>query len=73
MLSNHTPFSEVDKYGDFPVDIKETVTNEDGTTEEVAYPYMEGTKLGNYFKSAHYADGAIGELVNRLDEEGSTR
>ena len=70
MLSNHTPFSEVDKYGDFPVDIKETVTNEDGTTEEVSYPYMEGTKLGNYFKSAHYADGAIGELVDRLDEEG---
>ena len=31
---------------------------------------MEGTKLGNYFKSAHYADGAIGELVTRLDEEG---
>lgn len=70
MLSNHTPFSEVDKYGDFPVDIKETVTNEDGTTEEVTYPYMEGTKLGNYFKSAHYADGAIGELIERLDEEG---
>lgn len=70
MLSNHTPFSEVDKYGDYPVDIKETVTNEDGTTEEVSYPYMEGTKLGNYFKSAHYADGAIGELIDRLDEEG---
>ena len=70
MLSNHTPFSEVDKYGDFPVDIKETVTNEEGTTEEVTYPYMEGTKLGNYFKSAHYADGAIGELIDMLDEEG---
>ena len=70
MLSNHTPFSEVDKYGEFPVDIKETVTNPDGTTEEVTYPYMEGTKLGNYFKSAHYADGAIGELMTRLDEEG---
>lgn len=70
MLSNHTPFSEVDKYGDFPVDMKETITHEDGTTEEVVYPYMEGTKLGNYFKSAHYADGSIGELVDRLDEEG---
>lgn len=70
MLSNHTPFSEVDKYGDFPVDMKETVTKEDGTAEEVTYPYMEGTKLGDYFKSAHYADGAIGELIDRLDEEG---
>ena len=70
MLSNHTPFSEVDKYGEFPVDIKETITNEDGTTEEKVYPYMEGTKLGNYFKSAHYADGALGEFIEGLDEAG---
>ena len=70
MLSNHTPFSEVEKYGDFPVDIKETITHEDGTTEEVVYPYMEETKLGNYFKSAHYADEALGELINGLEEKG---
>lgn len=70
MLSNHTPFAELDKYGEFPVDMKETKTNEDGTTEEVTYPYMEGTKLGNYIKSAHYADGAIGELMKQLDENG---
>lgn len=70
MLSNHTPFSEVDKYGEFPVDIKETKTNEDGTTEEVVYPYMEGTKLGNYFKSVHYADQALGEFITGLDQKG---
>ena len=70
MLSNHTPFSEVEKYGDFPVDIKETITKEDGTTEEVSYPYMEGTKLGNYFKSLHYADLALGEYLTKLDEAG---
>ena len=70
MLTNHTPFSEVDKYGEFPVDIKETITNEDGTTEEVVYPYMEGTKLGNYFKSVHYADSALGEFITGLDEAG---
>lgn len=70
MLSNHTPFSETDKYGEFPVDIKETVTHEDGTTEEKVYPYMEGTKLGNYFKSSHYADGALGQLIDDLDKEG---
>ena len=70
MLSNHTPFSDVDKYGEFPVDIKETITNEDGTEEEVVYPYMEGTKLGNYFKSIHYADGALGEFIEQLDQAG---
>lgn len=70
MLSNHTPFSETEKYGEFPVDIKETITKEDGTTEEVVYPYMEGTKLGNYFKSIHYADSALGEFITGLDEKG---
>lgn len=70
MLSNHTPFSETESYGDFPVDIKETKTNPDGTTEEVIYPYMEGTKLGNYFKSSHYADGSLDQLLKDLDEKG---
>ena len=70
MLSNHTPFSEVEKYGEFPVDIKETITLEDGTEEEVIYPYMEETKLGNYFKSVHYADAALGEFIEGLEERG---
>ena len=70
MLSNHTPFSEVDKYGDFETNIKETITHEDGTTEEVVYPYLEGRKLGNYFKSSHFADGALGEFIEGLDAEG---
>lgn len=70
MLSNHTPFSDVDKYGEFPVSIKEKITNELGEEEEVEYPYMEGTKLGNYFKSYHYADSALGEFINALDEKG---
>lgn len=67
MLSNHTPFNDLDKYGNFAVDIKETVINPDGTSEVVTYPYMEETKLGNYFKSTHYADAAIGEFIQELD------
>ena len=70
MLSNHTPFSDVEKYGEFDVDYKETVYNADGTTTVESYPYMEGTKLGNYFKSLHYADAALGEFINQLDQEG---
>ncbi len=70
MLSNHTPFSEVEKYGEFPVDIRETIINEEGYAEEVVYPYMEGTKLGNYYKSIHYADEALGEFIQSLDENG---
>ena len=74
MLSNHTPFDDLESYGEFDVDIKENVTKtlETGevVTEEVSYPYMEGTKLGNYFKSVHYADSALGELISGLDAEG---
>ena len=66
MLTNHTPFSEVEKYGEFDVSLKEK--NDAG--EEVVYPYMEGTKLGNYFKSLHYADAALGEFITALEEKG---
>lgn len=70
MLTNHTPFSDTEKYGEYAVDMKETITNEDGTAEEVVHPYMEGTKLGNYFKSVHYADSALGQLFEDLDANG---
>ena len=33
-------------------------------------PFLSGTKLGNYFRSVHYADEAIGELIEELDEKG---
>ncbi len=74
MLSNHTPFDATDKYGDFETNIKEEVVENDAegnpVTKEVTYPYMEDTKLGNYFKSAHYADSALGEFIDELDEAG---
>ena len=69
-LTNHTPFSDVDKYGEFSVTMKTTITNEDGTTTEIEAPYLEGTKLGNYFKSVHYADEALGEFFELMDQEG---
>lgn len=69
-LTNHTPFSDTDKYGEFSVTMKTTITNEDGTTEEIEAPYLEGTKLGNYFKSVHYADEALGEFFNQMEEAG---
>ena len=31
---------------------------------------MEETKLGNYFKSIHYADTALGEFITGLEEKG---
>ena len=62
MLTNHTPFSDIKNYSDYSVDLN----NEDGTVT----PYLEGSKMGNYLKSVHYADEAIGQLMNSLEEEG---
>ena len=68
-LSNHTPFSDLDMYGEFDVSMHETVINEEtGLEEEITYPYMEDTKLGNYFKSVHYADYALGIFLDLLEE-----
>lgn len=70
MLSNHTPFDDVEKYGEFSVTMSKTITDEDGTTRVIEMPYMQGTDLGNYLKSVHYADAALGEFMTELDTAG---
>lgn len=71
MLSNHTPFTWIDEFSDYDVTYKYKETNpETGEEIEKSYDYMEGTKLGSYFKSVHYADEAIGELMQELEEAG---
>ncbi len=69
-LTNHTPWDEKEKYGDYTVDHKTTITDEAGNVTSVTYPYMEGRELGDYFKAVHYADSAIGEFISQLDNEG---
>ena len=72
MLSNHTPFDDVE-HMDTTLDVTmkyQKVNEETGETEEAVAPYMEGTILGNYFKSAHYADAAIGQFMEDLDKAG---
>ena len=64
-LTNHTPFSDLDLMDEYPT----TMTVEiDG--EEVTRDYINGTTLGNYLRSVHYADQAIGQFINDLDEAG---
>ncbi len=70
MLSNHTPFLELEKYGPFDLSMNIEKENEMGIIENVNVPYMEGTKLGNYIKSSRYADEALGEFISNLDVEG---
>lgn len=71
MLTNHTPFTDIDEISDYKVTYKYKKYNEKTKKyEEVELPYMEGTKLGSYFKSVHYADEALGQLIEDLDKEG---
>lgn len=71
LLTNHTPFSDITGHTDYEVNYKYQKLNEEtGQYEEAVAPYMEGTKLGNYFKSVHYEDEAIGELMQNLDASG---
>ena len=65
-LSNHTPFDEYKYDDELNLTYTTTKTNENGVEEEVTYNYLEGTKLGNYIKSAHYADKALGQFIESL-------
>ena len=67
MLTNHTPFYIEDGF-DVTLDVEEV--DEEGNTVVNNYRYLEGTKLGKYLKSVHYADQAIGEFLEQLEAEG---
>ena len=69
-LSNHSPFNDLEKYGEFDLGMEYTYIDEDGNKQTGYAPYLEDTKMGNYIKSAHYADEALGEFIEELREAG---
>ncbi len=71
MLTNHTPFTDIENYSDYEVDFKYKEYNEETNSyEETSADFLEGTALGSYFKSVHYADEAIGQFINDLNSAG---
>lgn len=64
-LTNHTPFSDTNLLDEFDTTLK---VNIDG--QIVERDYIDGPVLGNYFRSVHYEDAAIGEFIEELDEAG---
>jgi phosphoglycerol transferase MdoB-like AlkP superfamily enzyme len=62
-LSNHSPYTFLDKYGEF--DLSTTITNENGTKEKV--DYLSDTAVGRYIKSSHYADKSLGEFIEYIE------
>ena len=67
-LSNHSPFNDLEKYGDFDVTMDFTYEDEYGNKIKSNAPYLEGSSMGNYIRSAHYADEALGELFSLLTD-----
>ena len=68
-LTNHTPWDGQDAYGDFPLTKKITKVNEKtGEQGQIEDNYLKGTKIGDYIRSVHYADEALGEFINNLYE-----
>lgn len=66
-LSNHTPFTDSAARSD--LDLRMRFMNP--TTGEYEWsPYLEGTRLGEYYKSVNYADRVFGEFLDQLDEAG---
>ena len=84
MLTNHTPFDGLANDKSYSVNIdtecpaenteektddednkQKIIHNEDGTC---SIKYLEGSKMGNYLKSVHYADEALGELYQELED-----
>lgn len=69
-LSNHSPFTALDKYGEYDMSSTYEECNETGTCNTVTTNYLYNTAVGNYITSAHYADSALGEFfeyVNNSD------
>ena len=71
MLTNHTPFEGVEDTTDLDLNYHYTKTDAlTGQQTPITNKYLENTTLGKYFTTAHYADEAIGQLVDELDKEG---
>ena len=68
-LSNHSPFSATDKYGEFNITMDYSYEDENGDYVDGNANYINNTYVGNYILSAHYADSAIGELFDSLENE----
>ncbi|MDD2505570.1 MAG: LTA synthase family protein [Bacilli bacterium] len=53
-LSNHTPFKNNDLFKQIDLTYKD-------------FQYLENTKLGDYLRSSHYADEALGEFLSYIN------
>ena len=68
-LSNHSPFSKASLLSD--LDLSTTYQKKDEITGLVTTEtsdYLSSTKIGEYLKSANYADKAMGDFIKYINE-----
>lgn len=64
MLTNHTPFSDLELMDEYPTTIDAKINN-----QTITRTYLNDRVMGNYLKSVHYADQAIGQFISDLEKE----
>ncbi|MEE3344204.1 MAG: LTA synthase family protein [Bacilli bacterium] len=64
-LTNHTPWSDLELFDEFP-----TTWTVDINGQKVTRDYINGTTLGDYFRSVHYSDQSLEQLFGDLEKEG---
>lgn len=67
-LSNHSPFSALDKYGEYDMSTTYKDCDEFNVCKNVTTNYLYNTAVGNYITSAHYADAALGEFFEYVNK-----
>ena len=67
-LSNHSPFTFLDKYGEYDMSSTFNECDEQKHCEKVTTNYLGNTAVGNYITSAHYADAALGEFFEYVND-----
>ncbi len=80
-LTNHSPFFDDEDpnfdlfftYGDLDLTNTYQGVDEDGLPIEVVDDYLEDTNLGNYLHSAHYADMALGEFIEVIENDSNLK
>ncbi len=65
-LSNHSPFKLASKSSTLDLTSHYTDVNSNNEKVDIATDYLSKTAIGEYIKSANYADGALGDFINYI-------
>lgn len=69
-LTNHSPFDAGLQVNDLDLTMSYSYVDENGIEQSGVSDYLEGTEMGKYLKSSHYADAALGQLFASMEENG---